>query len=136
MTIPILAALAEALAPSLAKAQKSATGTPTTYYNHGTNGLFSTAGINQDVIATVVRPTGMLEILPAYPTVYTNPLFAYVTGFQATSGTEPSTECADCLSPGLLKGCYQTAQFGRYCRETRELNIERVAELINRGEET
>lgn len=132
----ILDALAEALGPALAKAQKSATGTPTTYYTHGTNGLFSTAGINQDVIATVVRPTGMLEILPAFPTIYTNPLFAYVTGFQATSGDEPSTACADCLSPGLLKGCYQTAQFGRYCRETRELNIERVAELINRGEET
>ena len=53
MTGNILDALAEALAPALAKGQKSATGTPTTYYNHGTNGLFSTAGINQDVIATV-----------------------------------------------------------------------------------
>ncbi len=130
----IIDALAEALAPVLAK--KSATGTPTSYYNHGTNGLFAEQGINQDVIATVVRPTGMLEVLPAYATVYTNPFFAYLTGFRDDTGSEPSTECADCVVAGLTKACYQTAQFGRYCRETRELNIERVAELVNRGEET
>lgn len=130
----LIDALAEALAPALAK--KSATGTPTSYYNHGTNGLFAQQGINQDVIATVVRPTGMLEVLPAYATVYTNPYFAYLTGFRADTGDEPSTACADCVVAGLAKACYQTAQFGRYCRETRELDIERVAELVNRGEET
>lgn len=133
----VIDALAEALAPVLSqKGYKSATGTPTSYYNHGTNGLFSQAGVNQDVIATVVQPSGMLSVLPAYATVYTNPLYSYVTGFLADSGSEPSTECADCIAGGLMKACMQTAQFGRYCRETRELNIERVAELINRGEPT
>ena len=132
----VLDALAAALAPAMAKAlgSKGATGTPTTYYTHGPGGLFSTAGLNQDVLASVVRPTGILEYLPAYGTTYMNPLYAYITGFQADTGDEPTGVCDNCKTAGLMKGCLQTAQFGRYCRETRELSVERLVQLTNRGE--
>ncbi|MDP2661254.1 MAG: hypothetical protein Q8R28_11060, partial [Dehalococcoidia bacterium] len=32
--------------------------------------------------------------------------------------------------------CTQTAQFGRYCRETKEIDVTRIGKLINRGEPT
>lgn len=115
---------------------KGASGTSTSYYMHGPGGLFSQAGVNQDVISTVVTPTGLLEVLPAFPTVYMNPLFQFVTGFRADTGSEASEECGSCKTAGIKKGCITTAVFGRYCRQTKEMNIERVAERINRSEET
>lgn len=122
----LLAALAKAMAPHMG--QKEATGTPTVYYNHGDGGLFSTAGVDQDVLSTVVQPVGILESLRAYPTVFTQPLFSYWTGFRDETGSEPDTVCEDCVVAGLRKGCVQTAQFGRYCRETREFSLERLPE--------
>ncbi len=130
----IIDALAEALAPVLAaKAQKTATGTPTTTYAFGPGGLFSTAGIEQDVIATVVQPRGLLSVLPAFGTQHMEPIFQYITGFRDDTGEDPATVCADCKTAGVKKGCRTIANFGRYCRETRELSIERVSQLQNRA---
>jgi len=130
----VMEALAKALAPYFG--QKTATGTPTTYYAHGPGGLFSTAGVNQDVLATVVTPTGLLEVLPAYGTRFMSPMFQYITGFLDDTGADPDTECEDCKTAGVKKGCIQTAQFGRYCRETKEMSVERIAQLNNRAEPT
>src|SRR5512147_2682339 len=130
----ILDLLADALAPALAAKMgvKSATGTPTSYHSFGPGGLFSTTGVERDVIATVVQPTGILSLLPAYGTLYMSPLYEYVTGFLADTGAEATTPCTDCKTAGVVKGCIQTAQFGRYCRETRELSLERLTQRINR----
>jgi hypothetical protein len=127
--------LALALAPEIAKlGVKGATGTPTTYYNNGPGGLFATAGQNQDVISTVVTPQGILDVLPAFPTVYMNPIFSYVTGFRADTGDEAATVCDNCKTAGIIKACRQTAAFGRYCRETREISVERLFQRIDRSE--
>ncbi len=131
----LIEALVEALQKAQ-KAQKGATGTPTSYYMHGPAGLFSTAGINQDVISTVVTPQGILAAMNAYPTVYMNPLFQYITGFRDDTGTDPDAVCDNCKTAGIKKGCLQTAQFGRYCRETKELSVERLFQRTNRGEMT
>lgn len=93
----LLDGLMEALGERMARqGRKEATGTPTSNYAFGPGGLFSTAGVNQDVLSTVVTAQGMLQILQAYPTVFMNPLFQYVTGFLDDTGSNPTTECADC----------------------------------------
>jgi len=114
--------------------QKTVTGTPTSIWMHGPGGVLSSYGIEQPVISTRVKPTGILSALRAYPSVLTDPLFAYITGFLADTGTDPANKCDDCMVAGIKKVCHQVAQFGRYCRETQEIDINRVGERINRME--
>lgn len=112
--------------------QKAPTGTPTTNWVHGPGGLFGQASDNE-VISLRVSPRGLGSFLPALPSVFTNPLFPYVTGIEENSGSEPDGACDTCLS-GVIESCYQTAQFGRICRETPELEVNRTIERINQGD--
>jgi hypothetical protein len=127
--------LAASLAPEIAKiGVKGATGTPTSYYNHGPGGLFATHGQEQGLISTVVQPTGLLEVLPAKATVNRDPIFSFVTGFRADTGDEAATPCDNCKTAGIVKACRQTAAFGHYCRESREINVMRLFQRIDRSE--
>jgi len=98
--------------------------------------MFGVAGLDRDVISTRVQPQGLASLLPAKPSVYTNPMFAYITGFLQGTGSEPTNVCDNPPAAGSMKNCIQTAQFGRFSRKTRELDIDRVGQLINRGEFT
>ncbi len=118
------------------KSAKGAEGTPTTHWDHGPGGIFSTAGLDKIVFSTRVKPQSLLSVLPVRPTNFMSPLFPYLTGFLADTGSNPNTVCDNCMTAGLKKACVQTAQFGRYCRQTQELSFERIGELINRGEPT
>lgn len=120
----------------LLKGEKSATGTPTSYYAHGPTGIFAVAGADARVISTVVHPEGIGNVMPAFPSRFMYPLYPYLTGFQADSGSEPSTACADCVVAGIKKACYQTAVFGRYCRETKEFNVNTIGQMRDRLEPT
>ena len=62
-------------------------GTPTTNYLHGPGGIFGVAGLEQDLISTRVHPQGLIGTLNALGTLTTNPLYAYLTGFAANTGT-------------------------------------------------
>lgn len=110
--------------------------TLTTNFMHGPSGIFGTAGAEQDVFATRVKPRGLLSVLPAVGTVDTNPITYYLTGFTDESGDEPSTVCAECVKAGNMKSCRQGTTFGLICRETDELNISEVGRRVNRGEMT
>jgi hypothetical protein len=119
------------------KGQKAATGTPTHVNLMGPGGVFNVAGAERDVFSTRVQPTGLLEVLPAYPTLKNEPIFEFLTGVTADeTASEPSTACGDCKAAGLIKGCTQIAQFGRYCRETRELDATRLVLQQNRADPT
>lgn len=109
-------------------------GTPSTPYYTGPGGLFGVPGLERDVISTRILPRGFASVLPASPTNVMYPLFAYLTGFQAETGTDPDGVCDDPKTAGPGKSCLQTAQFGRYSFQTRELEINRVGQQINRGE--
>ena len=114
-------------------ARKSATGTPSTAaLLHGAGGLLTTSGVDQALFSTVVRPTGILGNLRWFATDITNPLFSIITGVRADTGTERSTVCGDCLTAGIKKVCTQTAVFGKYCRETREFNVNTLGARLNR----
>lgn len=112
----------------------SPSGTPSTPYMHGPAGLFGVSGLERDIISTRVQPRGLAGVLPAVGTIDTNPQFAYITGFVAASGSNPDTVCENCKTAGPIKNCIQTAQFGRYCFNTREMELNRVGQRTNRGE--
>lgn len=109
-------------------------GTPSLPYLHGPNGLWSVPGVERDIISTRIQPTGLAGSIPARGTVTLNPLFPYLTGFLPGSGANPVGVCDDWPTAGPMKNCLQTADFGRYGRMTRELDITFPGRQINRGE--
>lgn len=109
-------------------------GTPTTNYTSGPGGIFGVSGLERDVISTRVQPRGLIGMLPARGSMRMDPLFAYLTGFQADTGTDPNGVCDDPMVAGLAKSCLQTAQYGRYSFTTKELELNRIGQQTDRGE--
>jgi len=103
-------------------------------YMYGPGGLFGTPGLSRDVISTRIQPVGLAGALPARGTNLTDPLFPYITGFLAETGTNPSGVCDDPVTAGAIKNCIQTAQFGRYSAQTRTFELNRLGQQTNRGE--
>lgn len=137
----VVNALAALLGPALLKQAQAgfkieAGGTPVGPYIHGEGGFFGAHGLDRDVISTRVQPEGMAAVIPARFTNDTHPLYPYYTGVQADSGSEPSGPCDDPVTAGSSKTCYQTAQFGRKTIGTRELQLDRVGEILRRSEFT
>jgi len=130
--------LGQAIAQGMMKAglvqgQKYATGTPTTNWIHGPGGILGSSALDQQIISGRITPMGLSSVLPINMSRDTNPEFGYLTGMTPSGEAEPSGPCADCPS-GLSQSCIQTTQFGRVCRETKEMDIDRTIERINRGE--
>lgn len=113
--------------------KKAPTGTPTTNYVHGPGGIFGIAGLDQQVISARIAPRGIATLLSASGTVYTDPMYPYITGYEELTQTEPSGVCDTCIH-GETESCIQTAPLGRVCRESKELEINRVFQRINPGE--
>ncbi len=110
-------------------------GTPSTPYYNGPGGLFGVSQVpERDVFSTRVQTRGLLSALNWRASADMYPLFPYLTGFQTYSGSQPTTSCGTCKTPGAGKSCYQTAPFGKNCRDTRELDIVRVGQRIDRGD--
>ncbi len=132
--------LGAALLEATKEAQQSglkhdASGTPNAGFFHGSAGILSLPGLDPTVYGSIVGiEQGMIGELIFTPSLSTVPYFETLTGIQGDTGSEPSTQCADCKTAGLTKGCTLTATFGRYCRQTREISIERVGEIVNRAE--
>lgn len=121
-------------APVWGQRHTTPAGTPSLPYLHGPNGLWSMAGVERDIISTRVQPRGLAGSIPAIGTRITDPLFAYLTGFLTGSGANPVNICDDAPVAGPMKNCLQTAQFGRYQRMTREMELVGPTQQINRGE--
>jgi hypothetical protein len=134
--------LLEQLATEIAAARGGQAGTffrdtpstPSTPYYTGPNSLFGVAGLERDVISSRIQPMGLADRLPALATNVVQPVFAYLTGFQADSGSEPNGVCDDPPTAGPGKSCFQIAQLGRFSRLTRTLEVNRLGAQINRGE--
>lgn len=141
VTTNVLDALVDALAERLNSKgidprfkHTTPSGTPNTVYLTGPGSLFGVSGLERDLISTRVQPQGLAGRLPAAPTTDMNPLFGYVTGFQDVSGSVKDGVCDDPEEAGAIKGCIQTAQFGRYEFMTSEMEINRIGQRTNRGE--
>lgn len=109
-------------------------GNPSLPYYTGPGGLFGVQGLERDLISTRVQPTGLAGALPASGSSRMFPLFGYITGFQDVTGANPDGVCDEPPVAGPGKSCIQTAQFGRYSYKTRELEINRLGQQIDRGE--
>lgn len=116
-------------------AQKAAGSTPTTTWGHGPGGLFSAAGLSQQIFNAMILPhLGLQARLPLRISNEMNPLYGIMTGMTAASGENPTGECDDFPSAGLMKLCMTSVTFGRIGLDTRVFNIDRAGELTNRGE--
>lgn len=102
---------------------------------HGDGSLFGARSVERDVISAHIRPLGLANRLPIFPTVTERPYFASLTGYTATSGSEQATPCADAPA-GFVKGCNLTASFGRVARDTQTIEINKVMLQKNRGDFT
>lgn len=109
-------------------------GTPSTPYMTGPGGLFNVPGVERDVISTRIEPRGVASILPAIPSVFTNPEYMYITGFTGATGDVANGVCDNPQTAGPVRNCVQTARFGRYSYQTRDLEITRVGVHQNRVE--
>lgn len=131
----LLATLAKEIAQLSTPQYKALpSGSPVGPYMHGPGGLFGVEGLERDVISTRVAARGIGTVLPARGSVTTNPLYPYITGFQVPTGTNASGVCDDPRTAGPIKNCFQTAEFGRYSFQSRELELNRVGQHVNRGE--
>ena len=132
--------LGMAIAEAMVKAggsslMQKATGAPVGPYVHGPGGLFGVRGLSRGIISTHTQITGSLgEMLPILPSMDTNPLFPYITGFLRSDQQEKNAVCDDPEEAAPFKTCIQTTVFGRKEFKTRELEVNRLGQRINRGE--
>lgn len=118
------------------KIQKAQTvGNPVGPYVHGNGGLFGVRGLERDVISTHTNITGSLgEVIPISPSVDTNPLFPYITGFLRSDQQEKNAVCDNPIQAAGFKTCIQTTVFGRKEFKTRQAEVNRIGQRLNRGE--
>lgn len=102
---------------------------------HGSTGTFSIPGLDRDVISTHVRPHGIAEVLPLFPSIEENPRYGALTGVSDDIGSEPANPCDDAPT-GYIKACNLTAQFGRVARSTETIDFDEVGLKVNRGDFT
>lgn len=115
---------------------RATSSTPSTLSYAGPNSLFGALGLERDVISTRVQAFGLADQLPVQLNNTLWPQFAYFTGFAASTGSEPNGVCDDPPTAGPGAVCIQTAQFGRFSRQTRVLDITHMRQQINRAEMT
>lgn len=129
-------ALAQALAQlakaveGLEKRQKDISGTPDAQLIFGPGGLFSNYGLDNTVVNLSITPRGISDLIPAYGTVITDPVFAYLTGFEPDGGAEPDGPCDDAPG-GVMETAHQVAQFGRIARASKEMEVNQLMQILN-----
>lgn len=142
MTTEIVEALAQELAPIMQREREKefgykhdASGSPISVgYTHGPGGLLSFPGVDPDMFHTVMGNRSMLGQLPTKSSLYTNPTYYTITGVQDISGDEASGVCDQPPTAGLKKACLTTSVFGRYSRETPELDLNRLGQRVDRAD--
>src|SRR3990172_156979 len=107
----------------------------TSGFYHGPGGLLTYPGVDPTVISTIIGTLpGLINQLPTRASRYMNPVFETITGIGADSGSETRDACDPAIVGGITSGCKHTFPFGRVERQTREVEINRLGQLINRSE--
>lgn len=102
---------------------------------HGLGGIFSTPGLNRDVITAHVRPRGIASSIPLVASIEERPFYSILTGYSATTGAEPTRSCQDAPA-GYMKACVQTTKFGLTRRDTNTIEWDKTMLKVNRGDFT
>jgi len=112
-----------------------ASGTPTAIYAHGPEGVFTFPGVDAKVFSAYVGvESGVIGVLPKFPSVFTHPVYTSITGVQDDTGSEAVQACDNAPVAGLLKTCKLSSVFGRYQRSTREIYLDRLGMYVNTGD--
>ncbi len=106
----------------------------TSGYSHGPGGNFSVPGVDPSVFHTVLGNKGILGMMPVTPAISTNPTYQVLTGVTADVGTEKEEVCDDAPTGGLAKSCVLTSVFGRYERQTQQIEINRLGQVNDRAD--
>jgi hypothetical protein len=101
---------------------------------HGPGSLLGVPGMNKQIINAMIMPKGLAGRIPVRKSVDTNEIFPILTGQLASTGTEPTTACAEWPMVGSFKTCRQQFPFGQQGRESQVLNVKYAGQIINRGE--
>ncbi|MGH7274645.1 MAG: hypothetical protein ACREIQ_09340 [Nitrospiria bacterium] len=137
----VIQALAAALQPHLQKEARSsysypprygikAAGTPSERaYLYEQGGLFGVCDGPAALINAMVGPIGMESALNWYGTDTETEFVDALTDI-TESGSEQSTACGNCISVSL-RACAQLYCFGRFCRQTEELQFDRLGLRAN-----
>ena len=102
---------------------------------HGPGGIFSTFGLEREIINAHIVPEGIGSILPLNPTMDTDPRYGSITGVTASYGDQPTNTC-DFAPHAYLKGCNLTARLGRIRFDTNTIEFDEVIKRYNRGDFT
>lgn len=132
-------AVMEALAGIVSKEGDLHTKTPATTSNftplHGPGGIFTSPGLEREIVTAHVRPFGFAKDLPLLPSVYVNPRFGALTGYTDVDGDQPDNACEDAPA-GYVKSCTLTARFGRLRFDTQTIEMDDVMLKLHRGDFT
>src|SRR3990167_587985 len=144
MTTDVIDQLAQALLPRMQQQlgrkygvgfKHDSPGNPITVgYVHGPGGLLTFPGVDNAVFHTIMGSQSIMGQLPATPSLYTNPTYYTITGVQDDSGSEAAENCDPSPTAGLKKACLTTSVFGRYKRQTPELELNRLGQLNDRAD--
>lgn len=88
-------------------------------------GMFTTPGMENEVISLHIAPEGLGAALPAYPATIDDPRYGFITGFSDDIGAEAINPC-DNAPTGYMKTGSLTAQFGRLMRQTDTVEIDKL----------
>lgn len=98
------------------------------------HGMFSTVGLENEVINMHVAPMGLGKDLPVFGNKITDPRYGLLTGYTAETGIRPIMPCDD-APKGYVKSGTLTAQFGRVAHQTQTIEIDALFEQA-RGSNT
>lgn len=102
---------------------------------HGSGGIWSSAGLERDIITAHVRPQGFSDMLPLIGAVEEDPRFGSLTGITGAVGSQPTAMCDD-APVSYVKGCNLTARFGRIRFDTDTIDISTAIRKLHRGDFT
>ena len=132
------------------KNDQGATGTSTGPYNHGQDGIFYLPYSNNRLVSTLIMPrAGLIDVLPVlqrdpYEDIDTGNVFGsrlydfdtVMTGI--TEGdledfsNQPSSDCVEGPTGGLVKLCTQVNTMGRYRMSTKPVSLFRAGQAYTR----
>lgn len=119
---PVMQALVKAIQQQMEGMK--ATGDDTSQYLYSRGGLFGRCDGPAQLINAMVGPMGIEKILEFNGT---DTETEFVDTFKAVeeSGSEQSTGCGDCVTV-RMKACAQLYCFGRFCRQTEEMQFDKI----------
>lgn len=102
---------------------------------HGPGGLLNTAGLENPLLSTVVRPMGLGPYLPAFPSTATQPYYGLITEIVSGGESEPDYIC-DPAPTGDMKSGVLSTTFGRVQQATEDIDLGTITQTLNNADRT